>query len=144
MDSRPDTVCSQPWYVAGLAFECLECGNCCAGPQEGYVWVDVEEIVSISKFLEMNERDFIKLYTRKARGKKCLRETKSHDCVFLEDGRCAVYPVRPSQCRTWPFWSSNLHSPDDWCEAGKRCPGINRGKIHSLEYIQKVIHHEPE
>ena len=37
-----------------------------------------------------------------------------YDCVFLKEdperGRktCSIYPVRPLQCRTWPFWPENL------------------------------------
>jgi Fe-S-cluster containining protein len=67
-------------------------------------------------------------------------ETK--DCIFLRKiaGRklCAIYPVRPNQCRTWPFWSENLTNSDAWNEAARRCPGINRGKRYSFEEIEKI------
>ena len=33
----------KPWYASGLAFECTQCGDCCSGPEEGYVWVTPEE-----------------------------------------------------------------------------------------------------
>ena len=132
------------WYIAGLAFECQGCGKCCAGPQEGYVWVSDEEIDKISDFLEMEREDFIKRYVRKTRRKQCLIEHPSHDCIFLKSGKCRIYSVRPSQCKTWPFWSSNLQTPADWCEAGDRCCGMNRGKIVSAEQIEQIIHNEPE
>ena len=49
-----------------------------------------------------------------------------------------IYPVRPGQCRTWPFWSENLASPNAWNKTAQKCPGINRGKLYSYEQIQKI------
>ena len=39
-------------------------------------------------------------------------------------GKCSVYHLRPTQCRTWPFWASNLRSERDWREAAAHCPGM--------------------
>ena len=54
------------------------------------------------------------------------------DCPLLgTDGRCRVYAQRPVQCRTWPWWDENLASPDRWEDAATRCPGMNKGELHS-------------
>lgn len=48
-------------------------------------------------------------------------------CVFLEDGRetrCAIHPVRPERCRSWPFWPELRDSPRELEEACRLCPGI--------------------
>jgi Fe-S-cluster containining protein len=128
-----------PWYAAGLAFECQECGNCCSGPEEGYVWATAEEIDAIAGYLEMDRKEFQRRFVRRVGLRFSLVERKKvKDCIFLEDGRCAIYPVRPRQCRTWPFWKSNISSPDDWCEASGTCPGINRGDLHSAEKIRQA------
>ena len=37
-----------PWYVAGLAFECQQCGGCCSGPAEGFVWATDAEIAAVA------------------------------------------------------------------------------------------------
>ncbi len=29
------------------------------------------------------------------------------ECIFFENGKCAIYPVRPKQCRDFPFWESH-------------------------------------
>jgi uncharacterized protein len=50
---------------------------------------------------------------------------------------CTVYPVRPKQCRTWPFWESNLQSPDDWNRTAEGCPGCNRGDLIPVEEITR-------
>ena len=131
------------WYAAGLAFECTGCGRCCAGPAEGYVWVTIEEIAAIAEHLGLAEADFRKKYVRKVGRRYSLVEDRiSKDCVFLtangDGGRgCEVYPVRPRQCRTWPFWPINLTDPDSWSLAGLRCPGINRGDTHECDEIER-------
>ncbi|HUS48078.1 MAG TPA: YkgJ family cysteine cluster protein [Phycisphaerae bacterium] len=131
-----------PWYAAGLAFECVGCGNCCAGPHEGYVWVGQADIAAIAKHLGKSEPEMRDCYLRNVRGRYSLIEYQdTKDCVFLvPDGRggrtCAIYQVRPLQCRTWPFWKSNLRSPDSWACAGRRCPGINRGRLFSCDEIE--------
>jgi Fe-S-cluster containining protein len=125
----------EPWYGDGLHFTCQQCGNCCTGPS-GYVWFNEEEGRAMATYLGISESAFYRHYARKARGKWSLKEVKrrgQYDCVFLDwDGRgkalCQIYPVRPTQCQTWPFWPENLQSPEAWNEAAKDCPGMRHGK----------------
>lgn len=130
-----------PWYASGLAFECTVCGRCCAGPEEGYVWITPEEIRTAAVHLDMDEQQFRQQYVRKVGRRFSLTEMpKTRDCVFLEEtetGRgCSIYSVRPSQCRTWPFWPGNLANSQNWQLAGLRCPGINRGRLHDWDEIE--------
>ncbi len=132
-----------PWYIAGLAFDCQQCGGCCAGPQEGYVWVTEKEIRRIADHLDMTVKDFRRQYVRRVGSRRSRVEKKpSNDCIFLterEDGEgqgCSIYEVRPQQCRTWPFWPSNIEEPTSWALAGARCPGINRGELVNVEEIE--------
>jgi Fe-S-cluster containining protein len=71
-----------------------------------------------------------------------IEEPKNKDCIFLytQDNtkRCRIYPVRPNQCRTWPFWASKLTSARTWNEAARKCPGINRGRLYSCEEIERL------
>jgi hypothetical protein len=138
-----------PWYAAGLAFECIGCGRCCAGPEEGYVWATAGEIAAIAAYLKMPVRDFRRKYVRReGRRHSLVEDPLSRDCVFLDDGcdrdgqpcrLCRVYPVRPLQCRTWPFWRQNLSSPQAWIAAQMRCPGINRGRMYTAEQIRRRL-----
>jgi Fe-S-cluster containining protein len=134
----------QPWYVAGLAFACQSCGRCCAGPEEGYVFIDPGEVAAAAAFLHMPLDEFQARYVRLAyRRFSIIEHPQTHDCIFLADSDgaaargCAIYPVRPAQCRTWPFWVRNLRNQDDWLAAGNRCPGVNRGQLHGLEEIER-------
>ncbi len=131
------------WYVGGLHFECTECGDCCAGPDEGYIWITKPEIERLAKHLNMSVDDLRKKYlTRIGNRSSIIEEARTKDCIFLtgSGGKrgCAVYHVRPNQCRTWPFWSHNLTSPDDWNMTGIRCPGINRGRLYTFEEIENL------
>ena len=128
------------WYAMGLAFRCAGCGACCAGPEEGYVWVTDEEIALIALHLGMPEARFRKQHVRRVGRRQSLKEARpSKDCVFLVQrpgGRgCSIYSVRPVQCRTWPFWSGNIDQPVSWAIAGTRCPGINRGELVAANEI---------
>jgi uncharacterized protein len=73
--------------------------------------------------------------------RKSLLEYGNGDCVFFDAAarRCTVYALRPRQCRTWPFWASNLRSPDCWAEMAERCPGANRGPLVALAKIQSQL-----
>ena len=50
-------------------------------------------------------------------------------CVFLKDNKCSIYDVRPTQCRTYPYWSRILVGEEEWNREGAtRCEGINHPK----------------
>jgi Fe-S-cluster containining protein len=132
-----------PWYVNGLHFECQQCGRCCSGPSEGYIWVTKPEIKLIADFLKIPvgqvRRNYLKHMGLRT---TIIEQPNTKNCIFLRevDGkkRCMVYPVRPSQCRVWPFWPSNLTNPSTWNKAAQKCNGINRGRLYSFEEIEKI------
>lgn len=133
-----------PWYHAGLRFSCTRCGNCCGGAP-GYVWVSVREIRAIAAYLDLSAAEFERHHTRTAGDRRSLLEHRNGDCEFLErhpDGKagCRIHPVRPVQCRTWPFWKSNLESPETWKMVGRGCPGVDRGHLHALPVIQQQLY----
>jgi Fe-S-cluster containining protein len=131
------------WYIGGLHFECTECGGCCSGPSEGYIWVTRQEIELIADFLKISVGQLRQEYLKRVGLRTTIIEQSStKDCIFLREveGRkqCIIYQVRPSQCRTWPFWSENLSSPNAWNKTAQKCPGINRGKLYSFEHIRQI------
>lgn len=135
-DTRP----KKPWYHEGLPFQCTQCGDCCTGAP-GFVWVNNKEIAALAKLLEIDDvREFEQKYVYKVGARKSLRELAGGDCVFFDNQqrRCTVYAERPRQCRTWPFWSSNLKSKRAWEATCKVCPGSGQGKLHELQSIEQM------
>ena len=130
---------SEPWYKDGLRFECTRCGKCCTGAP-GFVWVNDEEIQQIAEHRGEPAEEVRGLYTVRARDGRSLREKANGDCVFFDRAAgCTIYPVRPRQCRTWPFWESNVATPDDWQHTRTACPGAGTGDFVSEEEIAKRI-----
>ena len=126
-----------PWYTDGLRFECSQCGDCCTGAP-GFVWVSQAEIDAIAEEVGMASEQFEDTYVRKIGARRSLREFPNGDCVFFdtENKGCQIYGARPIQCRTWPFWDSNLKSEKAWKETCEECPGSGNGKVYSLEEIE--------
>lgn len=133
----------ESWYRDGLRFTCTQCGNCCSGAP-GYVWVTQEERRQIAEFLGIELAELERLYVRRVGVRHSLIENAgaSGDCVFLREqgGKrvCGIYPVRPRQCRTWPFWTSNLRSAEAWGKAARECPGMNHGRHHGFVAVEDV------
>jgi hypothetical protein len=135
----PET--ESPWYRDGLPFECTRCGACCTGAP-GYVWVNAEEIAALAEHRGESVEQFSKKYVRRVGQRYSLTEKPGGDCVFWDKkAGCTVYPARPIQCRTWPFWPENLETPDDWKHVESTCPGSRRGQWFSLEEIQAARVH---
>lgn len=127
----------KPWYRDGLRFKCSECGNCCTG-FSGYVWVNKEEMTALAKRVGVDFDEFERLYTRKIGIRYSLKEFPNGSCVFFdEDSRkCNVYEARPRQCKTWPFWDSNLRTEKDWENTCEVCPGSGKGRLYQLQEIE--------
>lgn len=130
----------EPWYREGLRFECTGCGDCCTGAP-GFVWVNQAEIKALAKRLGLSRAEFEQRYVRKIGVRRSLVEHANGDCVFFDSTtrRCTVYEQRPRQCRTWPFWESNVASPEDWAETCRACPGSGRGQLFTVEQIAASV-----
>lgn len=130
----------EPWYKDGLRFECTQCGDCCTGAP-GFVWVTPEEIALLAAHFSLSPAEFEAKYVRQVGERKSLNEYPNGDCVFFDGTarNCSVYPARPNQCRTWPFWDSNLETPADWKWVKSVCPGSRslEGKLYTLGEIRK-------
>jgi hypothetical protein len=148
---------TQPWYAGGLKFTCTQCGNCCTGGP-GYVWISRVEIDRLAEHLKLTAEEVIAKYCRRLGSRYSLNERRNaqgnYDCIFLKEAKatvgegadavvhtrrtCQIYEVRPLQCRTWPFWDGLLQSPEEWERAGRRCPGMDKGKHYAREQIEAL------
>jgi Fe-S-cluster containining protein len=112
-----------------LRFECTGCGACCHGDSESYIGVSAAESERIRDYLGLSPAWFRRRYLVRVAGiGRSIRLEADGRCTFLDaDGRCRVYPVRPVQCSTYPFWPEVVATRGAWRSEARRCEGIGRG-----------------
>ncbi len=102
------------------------------------VWVTLKEIEAISRYLQIELEEFGKNYLRLVDNRLSLIEMPNYDCVFLKQGACEIYPVRPAQCRSFPFWREMLSSRERWENNTAFCPGAGQGKTYTQQEIERI------
>ena len=96
-----------------IHFHCIPCGKCCLSKGDyGYVYLTREDRRKLARHLGLSTRQLIRRYCNRNGDDYYFKDSRER-CVFLENNRCAIYPARPHQCKTWPFWKENLN-PDGW------------------------------
>lgn len=123
------------WYRDGLPFACTQCGHCCT--TEGYVWVDRREALEIADHLGLTLAELGRRYLRKVGRRNALTDRSDGACVFWDEG-CTIYPARPGQCRTFPFWKENIASEAAWLETARDCEGIGEGRRYDPAEIEAL------
>jgi hypothetical protein len=121
------------FFDQGLRFECQRCGQCCTG-ESGTIYVGPEEIAPIALYLGIAPELLIETRLYPFKDSYSVREDALGSCVFYNQG-CGIYPVRPRQCASYPFWFSNLRSAARWRALRGECPGIDQGRLYSKEEI---------
>ena len=117
--------------MSGLRFECTRCGECCQVRGEyAHIYVDEQEAEDLADFLGLDAAEFTRRYTFQdefgwtqlaVRGDAC--------CFFDRDANaCGVYPARPAQCRSFPFWPEYVRRGKWTPEAKRLCEGVGRGR----------------
>jgi hypothetical protein len=130
LESLPDRAY---FFDEGLRFACTQCGTCCTG-EPGIVYVEADEACRIASFLEIPFEVLVERMLEPFKDGYTVREAEQGRCVFYENG-CVVYPVRPVQCVTFPFWFQNTRSASAWDEVRVRCPGVGKGRLFTREEI---------
>ena len=130
---------NKSWYHNGLRFECTQCGNCCRNHGDySFVYLASAELEAIPAYLGMSREAFLEEYCEDEDGYTTLR-TGEPQCPFLgEDSRCRIYPVRPKQCATWPFWVENLERETWEGTVTECCPGIGTGRLYPAAEVERI------
>lgn len=139
-NNLPHQTNQNPFYKNGLKFECQGSGKCCTSHGEyGFVFLTLKDRQRLAKHLNISTIQFTKTFCQRTKGYFHLREEEGKpDCLFLKKSSCSVYSARPTQCRTWPFWPEVLNAKTWKKEVARFCPGVNKGKLHTLNEIQKI------
>ena len=56
-----------------------------------------------------------------------------------KEDRCHIYPVRPMQCRTYPYWDELVRSRAAWQRESCCCEGIERGPVVARSHIERQL-----
>ena len=127
------------FFDKGIRFSCTQCGSCCTG-EPGIIYITQEECDKIAEHLNISSKDFLQSHCYPFESAYSLKEHADGRCLFFENG-CQIYDLRPSQCKTFPFWFKNLRSEHAWNQVCKDCPGIGKGKLFDrsmiLNYLSK-------
>lgn len=125
------------FFDAGIRFECRRCGACCTG-DPGVVRVNEREIADIAAFLGMSASAVGDAFLYAWENQQSIKEDGNGRCLFFEDG-CRIYPVRPNQCKTFPFWFANLRAEQRWKKIHSQCPGIGSGRLYNKNEILDIL-----
>jgi Fe-S-cluster containining protein len=99
------------------------------------VYLSKDELAALTKHLGITRREFRRRYAFRDEDGWTQLKTAENRCVFLDPktNACTVYPVRPTQCRTFPFWSGFVVDGEWTDEVRGLCEGIGRGRLYSIE-----------
>jgi uncharacterized protein len=125
------------FWQDGLKFECRQCGNCCTFPG-GSVYASEREFRRIADHLEICFEEFLDRFTEEMDGYVSLISVPEGPCVFYKDG-CSIYDMRPTQCRTFPFWDHVLKGQHRWDDEAAQCHGMNYGKLWRPNEIREQL-----
>ncbi|MDH5654720.1 MAG: YkgJ family cysteine cluster protein [Spirochaetia bacterium] len=122
-------------------FECNGCGDCCRGG--GNVHFSEDELHDLKEFLKLSEEQWLHLKDKLIQFKKneLFVHSSSKACIFIDrDNLCRIYPVRPLQCRSYPYWSSVFESNKELKYHQKKCPGFDREapEISTLQIVRRI------
>jgi len=111
-----------------LRFACQPgCTKCCN--VQGYVYITEENLRQMAKYtgfpVKTFERKFVVRFEQVLR----LRKPRNSQCHFLTQDGCSVHPVKPVQCRLYPFWPELVEERANWEAERKVCPGIGKGDL---------------
>lgn len=93
------------WREVSRQIDCTRCANCCRLLKP---YLSPQDVKRLSRHLRISGALFETRYLKPAKeGDEDGRPFAVRPCPFLREGRCTVYPARPSVCRSYP----NLHKP---------------------------------
>lgn len=126
----------------GFSWGCTGCGGCCSGPGAVYFTADDLEAIRLHLGSEASEWSRMRKRLVQKREQGLFVHQTDRACILLDgNNRCSVYPVRPLQCRTYPFWSSCFEDGDSFDAFQKACPGSQnvKGRRYGLrELVARV------
>jgi Fe-S-cluster containining protein len=127
-----------------MRFACQKgCTKCCA--RGGFVYLTESDLKRAADYLGMTPAEFENRYViRYGRVLRLRRPPRGQDhCQFLTPHGCSIHSVKPTQCRTYPFWPSLVESRAIWAIEGNFCPGIGKGALVQIKTARQIASELP-
>jgi len=111
-----------------LRFSCQPgCTKCCE--VQGFVYLTEGDLQNMAEYVGLPARAFEDKYVVRFKQLLRLRKPRRAQCHFLTKEGCSVHPVKPVQCRLYPFWPELVEERAQWEAERKMCPGIGKGEL---------------
>ncbi len=95
----------------------------------GFVYLSEADVQRAAVFLGMTPDAFEAQYLIRYRHVIRFRKPLDSQCHFLTDTGCSIHPVKPTQCRLYPFWPELVENRNAWNAQAEGCPGIGKGPL---------------
>jgi uncharacterized protein len=110
-------------------FQCQQCGECCEG--RGGIFPTPGEIDLMAQYLKMSVEQLRQDYLEITPLGLAVKNKPVGGCIFNDQGRCSIHPVKPRICRDWPFLPAILLHDNEFEAAKEACPGLHQGSSHA-------------
>jgi Fe-S-cluster containining protein len=111
-----------------LRFSCQPgCTRCCE--VKGFVYLTEADLRHMAAYVGLPAAAFERKYVVRFKHLLRLRKPRLSQCHFLAKEGCTVHPVKPVQCRLYPFWPELVEERAKWEAERKMCPGIGKGEL---------------
>jgi len=127
-------------FPVGIQWNCRQCSKCCGDTTNRVRRIlllpvearQISEVLKIplSQFCQKTNRE---TYTFKMK-KNCEKK-----CLFLKNGKCQIYTIRPLICRFYPFWLEHHKDGSFSFNASDECLGIGSGKIVNESFFKELF-----
>jgi Fe-S-cluster containining protein len=129
-------------YPATVRFHCTKCGICCGDTKEKtrHILLLNLEAEQIAKATAQPIPAFAaKIHNKTPYVYEMKKTAEKEKCVFLENSRCTIYPLRPLICRFYPFELKTSQDGKYQFLFTEECPGINTGRKLNESYFRKML-----
>ncbi len=124
--------------VEPFRFVCVPaCTSCCR--EKGFVYLSEENLRRAAAFLRLTPAAFERKYVYRTKHLLRFRKPRGAQCHFLREQGCAIHPVKPAQCRAFPFWPELVADRAGWSATAAYCPGIGCGPPVPIETVHRIV-----
>ncbi|MHA1792410.1 MAG: YkgJ family cysteine cluster protein [Promethearchaeota archaeon] len=152
--------------LESIRFKCVHCGACCSS-RGLIVNLTPRDLRLIARHLKIKSRDLLKILgfylvhqmddesMKLVRERMVLPELKTHkgaaylgllkrangECIFLKNGYCSIYPVRPRICQAFPFTFRRRGASIEISLtefASNSCPGVGKGSVMNIKKLNSL------